>query len=260
MAGRRDLPTGTVTFFFSDIEGSARLLERAGGDGYGRLLSRHDELLHEAVAGPGGIPMDRQGDALFAVFASAGAALAGAVAAQRALAAEPWPEEEEVRVRIGLHTGEASLGEDGYVGTAVHQAPRVADLGHGGQILLSRTTAALVEHELPDGIGLRDLGDHPLAGLDRPERVFQAVVDGLETDFPPLGARQLAPPQAAGPALLERESELATIHSHVEAAARGAGRLTVIEGRAGIGKSRLLAEGRSAASEAGLAVLTARGG
>jgi class 3 adenylate cyclase/DNA-binding CsgD family transcriptional regulator len=257
----RDLPSGTVTFLFSDIEGSTRLLKALGRERYGELLTEHNALLRAAFADHAGLEIDRQGDAFFAVFRSAGSAVAAAVAAQRALVAHAWPDEDEVRVRIGLHTGEASLSGDGYVGFAVHQASRIGDLGHGGQILLSRTTAALVEHDLPRDVQIRDLGETRLPGLDRPERIFQLVADGLPDRFAALGARRQAPlPQASGPTLLEREAELAAIEAYVESAASGAGRLIAIEGRAGMGKTRLLAEARAIAVHAGVTVLTARGG
>src|SRR5437764_4413729 len=186
MAVKRDLPTGTVTFLFSDIEGSTRLLKQLGRERYGALLAQHNVLLREAFEAHGGIEIDRQGDAFFFVFRSAGTAVAGAAAAQRALAAHEWPEDGGVRVRMGLHTGEASVNGEGYVGFAVHQAARIGDLGHGGQILLSRTTAALVEHELPPELELRSLGEARLPGLDRSEELFQLVSEGLPDRFPPL--------------------------------------------------------------------------
>jgi class 3 adenylate cyclase len=262
MAGARDLPSGTVTFLFSDIEGSTRLLKHLGRERYGEVLAEHNSLLREAFAEHAGTEIDRQGDAFFFVFRSAGAAVAAAAAAQRSIAAGAWPEDGAVRVRMGLHTGEASVSADGYVGFAVHQAARIGDLGHGGQILVSRTTAALVEHELPPELGLHSLGETRLPGLDRSEELFQLVSEGLTDRFPPLGARRpSAPaPKPDGPPLLERQAELAAIHAYVEAAAGGAGRLIVIEARAGMGKTRLLAEARAAASQANLTVLTARGG
>jgi class 3 adenylate cyclase/DNA-binding CsgD family transcriptional regulator len=262
MAGNRDLPTGTVTFLFSDIEGSTRLLKQLGRERYGTLLSQHNLLLREAFAEHAGIEIDRQGDAFFFVFRSAGTAIAGAVAAQRALAAAAWPEDGAVKVRIGLHTGEASVSGDGYVGFAVHQAARIGDLGHGGQILVSRTTAALVEHELPTDLKLRDLGETRLPGLDRAEALFQLVAAGLPDRFPSLGARRprVAQSRADGPVLLEREGELAALHAYVDSAASGVGRLIVIEGRAGMGKTRLVLEARTIAAEAGVTVLSARGG
>src|SRR5213075_665094 len=131
--------------------------------------------------------------------------VAAAAAAQRALARHDWPEDGSVRVRVGVHTGEASVSGDGYVGFAVHQAARIGDLGHGGQILVSRTTAALVEHDLPSELRLRDLGETRVAGLDRPESIFQLVCEGLPDRFPPLGARRpnALPPSPEGPTLLE---------------------------------------------------------
>src|SRR3954467_15482846 len=150
------LPEGTVTFLFSDIEGSTRLLKQLGRERYGEILHGHNEVLRAAFAEHGGIEIDRQGDAFFFVFRSAGAAVAAAVATQRAMAAADrpeggrrrvgaggGPEDGRVRGRLGLHTGEASVSGEGYVGFAVHQAARLGDLGHGGQILVSRTTAAL---------------------------------------------------------------------------------------------------------------------
>ena len=142
-------PTGTVTFLFSDIQGSTQLLKDLGRDEYGRVLSLHNELLRSAFEENGGIEIDRQGDSFFAVFGSAGSAVAAAIAGQRALLKQEWPSGGVVRVRMGVHTGEATVGADGYVGFAVHQASRIGDAGHGGQILLSSTTAGLVEHDLP---------------------------------------------------------------------------------------------------------------
>ena len=262
MASKKNLPEGTVTFLFSDIEGSTRLLKLLGRERYGEILRRHNEVLREAFAGEGGIEIDRQGDAFFFVFRSAGTAIAAAVAAQHAMAEADWPDGGRVRVRIGLHTGEASISGDSYVGFAVHQAARLGDLGHGGQILLSRTTAALVEHELPTSIRVRDLGETRLPGLDRAEAVFQVVAEGLPERFPPIGIRRpsAAPQAPEGPRLLEREAEIAALRAYVDAATSGAGRLVAIEGRAGIGKSRLLAEARAIAAEAGLTLLVARGG
>jgi len=262
MAESRDLPSGTVTFLFSDIEGSTRLLKALGRERYGALLAQHNELLRAAFGAEEGIEIDRQGDAFFFVFRSAGTAVAAAAAAQTAMVGHDWPEDGQVRVRIGLHTGEASVNGEGYVGFAVHQAARIGDLGHGGQILVSRTTAALVEHELRSGIRLRELGETRVPGLDRPETIFQVVCDGVPDRFPPLGARRpsAAPPLPEGPTLLEREGELAALHAYVESAASGTGRLIAIEGRAGIGKTRLLAEARSIGTQAGVTLLSARAG
>jgi len=260
--GASSLPTGTVTFLFSDIEGSTRLLKELGRERYGDILRRHNEVLRAAFGLHEGVEIDRQGDAFFFVFRSAGTAISAAVAAQRAMVEADWPDDGRVRVRIGLHTGEASVNGEGYVGFAVHQAARLGDLGHGGQVLCSRTTAALVEHELPTDLRLRDLGETKLPGLDRAEPVFQVVAEGLPDRFPPIGVRRpsAAPARPEGPPLLEREAEIAALHAYVDAATAEGGRFVAIEGRSGIGKSRLLAEARAIAGEAGLVVLTARGG
>ena len=254
------LPAGTVTFLFSDIEGSTELLKDLGRADYGRVLSIHNELLQQAFAEAGGAEIDRQGDSFFAVFRSAGAAVQGAIAGQQALAGQEWPERTVVRVRMGIHTGEATLGEDGYVGFAVHQASRIGDAGHGGQILLSSTTARLVEHDLPREVSLRDLGENRLEGLDRPERLYQLVVPGLADAFPQLATRAGSGIAGGGLVLLEREAELAALRAMIEVARGGNGRFVAIEGNAGIGKTRLVGETRSLAATAGMRVLTARGG
>ena len=162
-----------------------------------------------------------------------------------------------MRVRMGLHTGEAGRSDEGYIGLAVHKAARIGDAGHGGQVLLSATTAALVEHELPEGVGLRDLGEAALEGLERPERLFQLEIEGLPSEFPPLSAPRA---RGSGPVLLERDAELAAVTALVHAAFDGTGRLVAIEGRAGLGKTRLLTEVRSVAAATGMDVLVARGG
>jgi class 3 adenylate cyclase/tetratricopeptide (TPR) repeat protein len=256
------LPTGTVTFLFTDIEGSTKLLKSLGRDRYGEVLSTHNRLLENAFESAGGIEVDRKGDSFFAVFASAGAAVAAAAAAQQALAAEEWPPGFEVRVRMGMHTGEAVAGSDGYVGFAVHQAARVGDIGHGGQVLLSSTTARLVEHDLPGELELRDLGETEVPDFERPERLYQLVLPGLRETFPPLGTRtgKAAPARSrsAGPPLLERDAELAAIRNVAQVATGGAGRLVAIEARAGMGKTRLVQEARAAAEESGCQILFAR--
>ena len=255
-----DFPAGTVTFLFSDIQGSTQLLKELGREEYGQVLGLHNEVLRLAFEEAGGMEIDRQGDSFFAVFRSAGAALQAAITGQRGLMAQEWPHRAVVKVRMGLHTGEATLGEDGYVGFAVHQAARIGDAGHGGQILLSSTTAGLVEHDLPRGVTLRDLGENRLDGLDRPERLHQLVVDGLVDTFPPLATRAATPASPGAATLLEREAELAALRAMIEVARGGNGRLVVIEGNAGIGKTRLVAEARQLALQGGMRVLSARGG
>jgi len=226
-------------------------------------LATHNRLLAEAFGAAGGIEVDRKGDSFFAVFGSAGAGVTAAAAAQAALAAEPWPAGQEVKVRMGLHTGEAVAGSDGYVGFAVHQAARVGDIGQGGQVLLSSTTARLIEHDLPGGIQLRDLGETKVPDFERPERLYQLVMPGLPDAFAPLGARlgkgrPSVAASAMGPPLFERESELAAIEQAIGLAAGGGGRMVAIEARAGMGKTRLVNEARAVAEEAGFHILYAR--
>lgn len=177
------LPAGTVTFLFSDIEGSTRLLQRLG-DGYGDLVAQHRRLIREAASGVGGNEIDSQGDAFFFSFPRARDALAAALDAQRRLGEAGWPDGVEVRVRIGLHTGEPTLGDEGYLGLDVVRGARIAAAAHGGQILMSETTRALLPSELPDGAAIVDLGEHQLKDLERPERLFQVVAPGLDEKFP----------------------------------------------------------------------------
>ena len=258
-----------MTFLFTDIEGSTKLLKSLGRDRYGDVLATHNRLLRKAFIEAGGIEIDTKGDSFFVVFRSAGSAIEASAAAQRALAGHEWPEGVQVRVRMGLHTGEASVGTDGYVGFAVHQAARIGDAGHGGQVLLSTTTATLVRFDLPAQLSLRDLGPVELPDFDRPERLFQLEIEGLPGEFPLLSTRERekarprmprrrADVQVATTPLLEREAEVAALHAVVDAAASGAGRLVAIEGRAGMGKTRLVAEARALASGAGFEVLLAR--
>ncbi|HKZ84345.1 MAG TPA: adenylate/guanylate cyclase domain-containing protein [Anaerolineae bacterium] len=205
-----DLPTGTVTFLFTDIEGSTQLLQRLR-DEYAAVLGDHHRILRAAFEKWNGREIDTQGDAFFVVFVRASDAIAAVVDAQRALAAHAWPEGVVVRVRMALHTGEAILTESGYVGLDVHRAARIGSAGHGGQVLLSETTQALVKFDLPDGVTLRDLGEHHLKDLRTPKRLYQLVIAGLPADFPPLNILSAAPLLVAGMTLHHRyrlESEL----------------------------------------------------
>lgn len=183
----RDLPPGTVTFLVSDIEGSTELSRRHGA-AYGDLRAEHRRLLREALEAHRGHEVDAEGDGFFAVFERATDAVAAAVAAQRALSGS----QNAVRVRMGLHTTEPILRSDGYVGVGVSRAARICAAGHGGQIVLSHATAGIVEDiNLPD-VTLRDLGDHYLKDITRPQRLFQVDIDGLASEFPPLGIRVAA--------------------------------------------------------------------
>jgi class 3 adenylate cyclase len=182
---RSDLPTGTVTFLFTDVEGSTRLLKHLGA-AYGGVLGRHHDLVREIVERHGGREVDTQGEAFFVAFPRAKDAVAAAIDLQRAHVTESWPDGVEVRVRIGIHTAEPDLAQTGYVGMGLHRAARLCSLGHGGQVLLSRSTAGLVDEDETPDVVLRDLGEHLLKNLDRPERVYQVVAAGLEEHFPPL--------------------------------------------------------------------------
>jgi len=189
------LPSGTVTFLFTDIEGSTALL-RELGDRYADVLAQERSILRERLTEAGGQEIDTQGDAFFFSFTRARDAVAGAVAAQRALAEHRWPDDVDVKVRMGLHTGEPSVGDEGYVGLDVVRAARICSAGHGGQILLSETTRALLGGTLPDGAALNDLGLQTLKDVGE-EHVYQLSIDGRD-DFAPLKAaeRTLRPSKA----------------------------------------------------------------
>jgi class 3 adenylate cyclase/CheY-like chemotaxis protein len=180
-----ELPSGTLTFLFTDIEGSTRLL--AGlGDRYGEVLSDHQQLLRDAFAGAGGREIDTQGDAFLAVFPRAKDAVKAALTAQRSLASHSWPADVCVRVRMGLHTGEPAATRDRYIGLSLHRAARICAAGHGGQILLSRATHAILADDVLPDITFQDLGRHGLKDLDHGERIYQLLVPDLPRRFPPL--------------------------------------------------------------------------
>ena len=182
-----DRPSGTVTFLFTDIEGSTLLLRRLR-EGYGDVLADHERLLRAAFEEAGGQEVGTQGDSFFVAFRRPKDAVLSAAAAQRALGSHSWPEGAQVRVRIGIHTGDASFASDKYLGLAVHRAARICAAGHGCQILLSQTTHALLEDEEEDlpGLDRRDLGAQRLKDFDRPIRIYQLVGPDLEDGFPPL--------------------------------------------------------------------------
>jgi predicted ATPase/class 3 adenylate cyclase len=232
------LPTGTVTFLFTDIEGSTRLLT-ALGDAYPPLLAAHAEILRAAITAHRGTEVNTEGDAFFAVFPSAVDAVGAAVQAQRDLADTAWPDKASVRVRMGLHSGEGRLGGDDYVGLDVHRAARIAGAGYGGQVLLSDATRALIAHDLPDGVGLRDLGEHRLKDLTQSIRMFQLDIDGLNDEFPALRSLDARPTNLPNQLtrFIGREIELAQLKELM-----GGHRLVTLTGPGGTGKTRLALE------------------
>jgi class 3 adenylate cyclase/tetratricopeptide (TPR) repeat protein len=258
-ASKAEPGSAASTFLFSDVEGSTRLLQQLGDELYGAAIGAHDRLLREAFASRGGREADSQGDAFFFVFPDAAEGALAAVDAQRALATERWPQGVRVKVRIGLHTGKASRLGGKPVGLAVHRAARIADAAHGGQILVSGTTAGIIEDTAP--FRLRDLGDHRLKDLERPLRLYQLVADGLDLDFPPV--RALSPGAAAevtgrpagGFGFVGRERELRILREALQDVLSGTGRIALLQGEAGIGKTRLALElGHVAAEQGALAV------
>jgi class 3 adenylate cyclase len=232
MAG---LPTGTVTFLFTDIEGSTRLLQELG-DRYAVVRDEHAAIVRRAVAEAGGVEVSTEGDSFFVAFASPLAAVRAAVAAQRGLAAHDWSPAPPVRVRMGLHTGEGVLGGDDYVGLDVNRAARIAAAGHGGQVIVSDATRGLVAHALPEGASFRDLGPHRLKDIAQPEHLHDLVVEGLRADFPPprtLDARlNNLPVQLTS--FVGRQEEIAEVRRLLDRA-----RLVTLSGPGGVGKTRL---------------------
>ena len=235
---RRELPTGTVTFLRTDVEGSMALARRLGAQ-WDEVNARHVALIREAVEHGDGRVVRTEGDAVFAVFAEAGAAVSAAVHAQRVLASGPWPPDVDIRVRMGLHTGEAHLAGDDYGGFDVNRAARVAAAGHGGQIVLSSTTRGLVESSLPDGVLIRDLGRHALRDVPQPEHLFQLDVPGLQTEFPALrtATGSVGDLPSRMTSFVGRETEVDQL-----AALLGERRLVTLTGPGGIGKTSLAVE------------------
>ncbi|MBA2370097.1 MAG: tetratricopeptide repeat protein [Chloroflexi bacterium] len=233
-------PAGTVTMLFTDIEGSTAQVAALGSDRWEEVLKLHAGILRAALAQNDGAEVRTEGDAFFAVFTSASAALAAAVAAQRGLHAADWPHGAAVRVRMGLHTGEARPATTGagtdYIGFEVHRAARVAAAGHGGQILVSDTTRALVHDQPGRGVALRDLGEHRFKDLERPQRVYQLLVDGLPDDFPPLRSLDATPNNlpTQTTSFIGREREIEKALGLLDS-----GRLLTLTGSGGTGKTRL---------------------
>jgi predicted ATPase/class 3 adenylate cyclase/DNA-binding NarL/FixJ family response regulator len=229
------LPSGTVTFLFTDIEGSTRHLQRLG-ENYAGLLAAQRKLLRAAFQKYHGHEVDTQGDSFFVAFARAGDAIAASVMAQRALAAHDWSSGEVVRVRMGLHTGAPQLTLAGYVGLDVHIAARISSVAYGGQVLLSQQTHDLAEQLHLDGVSVRDLGEHRLKDLDRPRRLFQLVLSDLPTEFPPPRTLDILPHNLPIQltSFVGRERELTEIKQLLTTT-----RLLTLTGAGGAGKTRL---------------------
>jgi predicted ATPase/class 3 adenylate cyclase len=235
-----DLPSGTVTFLFTDVEGSTRLWERHP-EQMRAALAEHDALIESLTAQHGGLVVRPrgEGDSRFCVFRRATDAVAAAAAIQRALHQQDWPPEAPLRVRLALHTGEADLRDGDYYGGAVNRAARLRAIAHGGQTLLSAAVQELVRDGLPGGVGLRDLGDHRLSDLARPERVYQLLAPGVLDQFPPLRTPDALPHNLPlqVTSFVGREREVAEVRE-----ALAAYRLVTLTGPGGVGKTRLALE------------------
>ncbi|MDP8957245.1 MAG: tetratricopeptide repeat protein [Actinomycetota bacterium] len=235
-----DLPTGTVTFLFTDIEGSTNLA-RTLGFRWPQVLEEHNSVVRNAIRAHDGIDVRTEGDAFFAVFRSPNDAVRAAAAAQRSIAEHRWPGDGPLRVRMGMHTGDGRLAGDDYVGVDVHRAARIAAAGHGGQVLLSDASKILVGEGLTDGLALRDLGQHRLKDFDEPQHIYQLEIEGLEVEFPPLNTLDVPsrlPVQLTS--FIGRERELHEIGGLLERS-----RLVTLTGPGGSGKTRLAVESAS---------------
>jgi len=230
------LPTGSVTFLFTDIEGSTSLLQHLGDERYAGVLDEHRCILRAAFGTAGGYEVETQGDSFLVAFGSAHDAVGTAVAAQRAINSHPWPEGAPIRVRMGLHTGEPTVAGSGYVGIDVHRAARIMAVGYGGQILLSRATQDLIKQGPLEGLMVRDLGEHRLKDLARPEHIFQVIVPDLASDFPQLKTLDVIsnnlPIQLT--TFIGREREIGQVKSLLAKV-----RLLTLMGAGGSGKTRL---------------------
>ena len=277
MAG---LPDGTVTFLLTDVEGSTALWEE-DSEAMRAALARHDQLFEETIQRHNGHPIRArgEGDSRFAVFVLASDAVAASIAVQGALIAEPWPTPRPIRIRVGIHTGDAELRDGDYYGSTVNRCARLRNIGHGGQVLLSAATTALVRADLADTLTFLDLGEHRLRGLSRPERIFQVHGPGLLTVFPPLNhgepdgrAADPSPAEPRPPApttrlmlactypfpapveLVDREEALAELVGVLEQTRTGS-QVALVGGLAGTGKSTLVGKLVSQAEAAGFLCL-----
>lgn len=253
------LPSGTVTTLFTDIEGSTELLRKLGTERYREELDLHRELLRAAFAGHGGHEVDMQGDSFHVAFGRAADALAAAAEAQRMLVEAAWPHGEPIAVRMGIHTGEPSAAGESYVGIAIHRAARVMAAAHGGQVLLSEVAASLVRDDLPDGMVLRDLGEHRLKDLPEPQRLFQLGIG----EFPPprtvedLAAEPMSPTPVPAPVGRDAEHEAVLA---ILAALPTAPAAVLLTGDGGIGKTTVWEAGINEARRRSYRVLSFRAG
>lgn len=231
----RSLPQGTVTFLFSDVEGSTRLAEMLGDEHWAGALETHRRLVRQAVVKHGGVEIDTQGDSFFIAFPRASDAICAALDTQRAMSESAWPLDTHVLLRIGIHTGEALVSDNHYVGKEVHRASRICNAGHGGQIVVSWTTAELVRFRLPHGSHLDDLGEHRLKDFPQSQRLFQLLAPNLKAQFPRLRSlNDLTNLPGERSSFVGREAELTTIRS-----ALADHRLITLTGIGGSVKTRL---------------------
>ncbi|MEX2623760.1 MAG: adenylate/guanylate cyclase domain-containing protein [Acidimicrobiia bacterium] len=243
---RTQLPSGTVTFLFSDIEGSTGLTQELDVSTYRELIEQHHRLLRSAFGVHGGVERGTQGDAFLVVFRDAPSAIAAAVDAQRSLAAATWPAGARVRVRMGIHSGTGIHGGDDYIGLDINRAARIASAAHGGQVLISDSTRGLSERTLPKGVAMRDVGEHRLKGLDLTERLYQLTIEGLDSEFPLLRTLQVGKDHlpARMTSFVGRRAHLDELQGLLRRS-----RLVTLVGPGGTGKTSLAVElAREAAS------------
>lgn len=232
------LPTGNLTFTFTDVEGSTTLVQRLGDRAFTQVLERHDAIIRDALEETEGVEVATEGDSFFAVHTDPRMAVEAAAAIQRAVQSEHWPKDVAVRVRIGLHTGQALLGGANYVGVDVHRASRISSTAHGGQVVVSQATAELVSGSLDEGLKLVELGYFRLKDLPEPESIYQLLVDGLPSDFPPLRAGgTLSRLPESLTEFIGRDDEVALAQRLLDES-----RLVTLTGPGGTGKTRLSVE------------------